>query len=229
MGADRRDPAVNSDVQPDVQPDAAVRVLVVDDDAMVRDGFAAIIGSQDDLIVVGTAADGVDAIAAARELRPDVVVMDVRMPALDGIEATRRLLGLPAPPRVLVVTTFEHDSYVYDALLAGASGFLLKRAGAEQLLLAVRTLARTDAVLFPAAIRDLVAARRTRRALPQLTAREQEVLRLLATGLSNAEIAAELVVGAETVKSHVTALLAKLGVRDRTQAVIAAYESGFVG
>ncbi|WP_265447485.1 response regulator transcription factor [Flexivirga meconopsidis] len=216
----------------DDRPDPEViRVLVVDDDAMVRDGFAAILGSQEDLAVVGTADDGVDAIAATRELRPDVVVMDVRMPALDGIEATRRILALPEAPRVLVVTTFEHDSYVYDALQAGASGFLLKRAGAEQLLLAVRTLAQTDAVLFPAAIRELVAerqGRQSRRALPALTAREQEVLRLLATGLTNAEIASQLFVGAETVKSHVAALLAKLGVRDRTQAVIAAYESGFM-
>ena len=205
-----------------------IRALVVDDDAMVRDGFAAILSGAEDVQVVGTAGDGVAALDAARRLRPDVVVMDVRMPKLDGIEATRRLVATGAPPRVLVVTTFEHDSYVHEALSVGAAGFLLKRAGAEQLVLAVRTLARTDAVLFPAAIRDLVGARAPRRELPPLTDRERQVLRLVAAGLSNSEIAAELFVGSETVKTHVAALLAKLQVRDRTQAAIAAFESGFV-
>lgn len=206
-----------------------IRVLVADDDEMVRDGFAAILRAQPDLDVVAAADDGVTAVQAARDLRPDVVVMDVRMPRMDGIEATRRLLTDPDPPKILVVTTFEHDSYVYDALVAGAHGFLLKRAGAAQLVSAVRALARLDTVLFPESIRELVGARSRRaRALPQLTEREQEVLRLLARGMSNAEIAAELFLGVQTIKSHVATLLTKLQVRDRTQAVIAAYESGFV-
>lgn len=206
-----------------------IRVLVADDDEMVRDGFAAILRAQPDLDVVAAADDGVTAVRAARDLRPDVVVMDVRMPRMDGIEATRRLLTDPDPPKILVVTTFEHDSYVYDALVAGAHGFLLKRAGAAQLVSAVRALARLDTVLFPESIRELVGARSRRaRALPQLTEREQEVLRLLARGMSNAEIAAELFLGVQTIKSHVATLLTKLQVRDRTQAVIAAYESGFV-
>ncbi len=203
-------------------------VLVVDDDAMVRSGFVAILGAEPDLEVVGEAADGAEAVSAARSLRPDVVVMDVRMPRLDGIGATRRLLALDEPPRVLVVTTFEHDSYVLEALEAGAHGFLLKRAGADQLVHAVRTVASADGLLFPAAIRDLVRrARPATRALPPLSERESQVLGLLARGLTNAEIAAELVLGVETVKTHVRSLLTKLGARDRTQAVIAAYESGF--
>ena len=205
-------------------------VLVVDDDAMVRSGFAAILGAEPGLEVVGEAADGAEAVAATRSLRPDVVVMDVRMPRVDGITATRRLLALEEPPRVLVVTTFEHDSYVLEALEAGAHGFLLKRAGADQLVHAVRTVASADGLLFPDAIRDLVRqARPTTRALPPLSEREAEVLGLLARGLSNAEIAAELFLGVETVKTHVRSLLTKLDARDRTQAVIAAYESGFVG
>lgn len=206
-----------------------ISVLVADDDEMVRDGFVAILGAQSDIEVVGSADDGVTALQESRAHRPDVVVMDVRMPRLDGIEATRRLLVEPDAPKILVVTTFEHDSYVYDALVAGAHGFLLKRSGAQQLVSAVRALARMDVVLFPESIRELVEARTTRdRKLPRLTEREQEVLRLLARGMTNAEIAAELFLGVQTVKSHVTTLLAKLQVRDRTQAVIAAYESGFV-
>lgn len=205
-------------------------VLVVDDDAMVRSGFTAILAAEADLEVVGEAADGAEAVSAARQLRPDVVVMDVRMPRLDGIGATRRLLALAEPPRVLVVTTFEHDSYVLEALEAGAHGFLLKRAGADQLVHAVRTVAAAEGLLFPDAIRDLVRrARPTRRPLPALSAREAEVLTLLARGRSNAEIAGELYLGVETVKTHVRSLLVKLDARDRTQAVIAAYESGFVG
>lgn len=206
-----------------------VRVLVADDDEMVRDGFVAILSAQPDIEVVGSADDGVSALQEARAHRPDVVVMDVRMPRLDGIEATRRLLIEPGAPKILVVTTFEHDSYVYDALVAGAHGFLLKRSGAQQLVSAVRALARMDVVLFPESIRELVEARAKRdRHLPRLTEREQDVLRLLARGMTNAEIADELFLGVQTVKSHVTTLLAKLQVRDRTQAVIAAYESGFV-
>lgn len=204
-------------------------VLVVDDDAMVRSGFAAILGAEPDLTVVGEADDGAAALPLVRSLRPDVVVMDVRMPGLDGIEATRRLVRLEAPPRVLVVTTFEHDSYVLEALEAGAHGFLLKRAGADQLVHAVRTVAAADGLLFPEALRDLVRrAHRPRRALPDLSPREGEVLRLLARGLSNAEIARELFLGHETVKTHVGALLTKLDARDRTQAVIAAFQAGFV-
>lgn len=206
-----------------------VRVLVADDDEMVRDGFVAILGAQPDIEVVGSADDGVSALQETRAHRPEVVVMDVRMPRLDGIEATRRLLIEPDAPKILVVTTFEHDSYVYDALVAGAHGFLLKRSGAQQLVSAVRALARMDVVLFPESIRELVEARAKRdRRLPRLTEREQDVLRLLARGMTNAEIADELFLGVQTVKSHVTTLLAKLQVRDRTQAVIAAYESGFV-
>lgn len=211
-------------------PDQVIRVVVADDDEMVRDGFIAILGAQPDIEVVASADDGVTALQVAREHRPDVVVMDVRMPRLDGIEATRRLLAAGQTPKVLVVTTFEHDSYVYDALVSGAHGFLLKRSGAHQLVAAVRALADTDAVLFPDSIRSLIAHRSaTARTLPELTDRERDVLRLLARGLTNAEIATELYLGTETVKSHVAALLAKLGVRDRTQAVIAAYESGFAG
>lgn len=210
-------------------PEPVIKVVIADDDEMVRDGFAAILGAQPDMEVVGSADDGVSALQTVRSGLPDVVVMDVRMPRLDGIEATRRLLTAPDAPKILVVTTFEHDSYVYDALVAGAHGFLLKRSGAAQLVAAVRALARLDVVLFPESIRDLVDSRPPRgRTLPRLTEREQEVLRLLARGMTNAEIAADLFVGVETVKSHVAALLAKLSARDRTQAVIAAYESGFV-
>lgn len=206
-----------------------IRVVIADDDEMVRDGFAAILSAQPDMEVIGLADDGVSALQTARADAPDVVVMDVRMPRLDGIEATRRLLTAPGAPKILVVTTFEHDSYVYDALVAGAHGFLLKRSGAAQLVSAVRALARLDVVLFPESIRDLIDSRPIRgRSLPALTEREKEVLRLLARGMTNAEIAADLFVGVETVKSHVATLLAKLSARDRTQAVIAAYESGFV-
>ena len=209
-------------------------VLIVDDDELVRIGLRAIIDAQPDLRVVGEAADGVEVVSAVRRLRPDVVLMDVRMPAIDGIQATRQLLSrVDNPPRVLVITTFENDEYVYEALRAGASGFLLKRARPVQVVDAVRVVARGDSLLFPTAIRRLAAtygpgAPAARLPLARLTGRELEVLRLVAAGRSNAEIAADLVVGVETVKTHVGNLLAKLGVRDRTQAVIAAYESGFV-
>ena len=206
-------------------------VLVVDDDAMVRSGLAAILGAEADLEVVGQAEDGAEALTQTRRFAPDVVVMDVRMPRMDGIEATRRLLRLEPAPRALVVTTFEHDSYVLEALEVGAHGFLLKRAGADQLVHAVRTVAAADGLLFPEAIRELVRATAPppARQLPELSTREAEVLRLLGRGLSNSEIAGELYLGQETVKTHVRSLLAKLGVRDRTQAVVAAFESGFVG
>lgn len=205
-----------------------IRVLVVDDDAMVRSGLAAILAAGDGIEVVGQAGDGVDGVALAGQVNPDVVVMDVRMPRLDGIAATRELLARPGAPRILVITTFEHDSYVRDALVAGAHGFLLKRAGAQRLVEAVRTLAAGDAVLFPESIRELVATREPSRRLPDLSPRKAEVLGLLAKGMTNLEIGRELFIGTETVKTYVASLLAKLDARDRTQAVVAAYESGFV-
>ena len=210
-----------------------MRVLIVDDDELIRAGLRAVLDAQPDLTVVGDAADGDEVVPQAVRLRPDVVLMDVRMPRIDGIQATRLLLErLPDPPRVLVLTTFENDEYVYEALAAGASGFLLKRARPERIAEAVRVVGRGDSLLFPAAVRRLAAtyARPAVGRLPgvRLTDREAEVLALMAEGLSNAEIAARLVLGAETVKSHVGSILGKLGVRDRTQAVVAAYRSGFI-
>ncbi|GAA3740600.1 response regulator [Micromonospora maritima] len=210
-----------------------IDVLVVDDDELIRVGLRAIVDAQPDLRVVGEAADGAEVPPLVAKLRPAVVLMDVRMPAIDGIQATRRLLAASAdPPRVLVVTTFANDEYVYEALRAGASGFLLKRARPAEVVEAIRVVAAGESLLFPAAIRQLVGAygRRggDRLRAARLTDREAEVLRLMAAGLSNPEIAARLVVGVETVKTHVGNVLAKLGVRDRTQAVVAAYESGFV-
>jgi DNA-binding NarL/FixJ family response regulator len=207
-------------------------VLIVDDDDLIRAGLRAILDAELDLDVVGEAADGADVVPAAVRLRPDVVLMDVRMPAVDGIQATRLLLARMAePPRVLVVTTFENDEYVYEALRAGASGFLLKRSRPQHIVDAVRVVARGDSLLFPAAVRRLAAAYGPApERLPgvRLTEREGEVLRLMADGLSNAEIAADLVLGLETVKTHVGNVLTKLGVRDRTQAVVVAYRSGFI-
>ena len=208
-----------------------VRVLIVDDDALVRVGLRTIVDAEPDLEVVAEAGDGAEVPPLVARHRPDVVLMDVRMPDVDGIQATRHLLTTAAvPPRVIVVTTFENDDYVYEALRAGASGFLLKRARPAEVVDAIRVVARGDSLLFPAAIRRLVAARGggADRATARLTAREAEVLRLIAAGLSNAEIAERLVVGGETVKTHVGNVLAKLGARDRVQAVIKAYESGFV-
>ncbi|MFE1429063.1 response regulator [Streptomyces fungicidicus] len=215
-----------------------VTVLLVDDEPLVRAGLRAVLEAQPDIEVVGEAADGAAVIPLVRRLRPDVVAMDVRMPLLDGIEATRALLrSVAAPPKILVVTTFENDEYVYGALRAGADGFLLKRAHPAEIVHAVRLVAEGESLLFPASVRRLAAEygdgdgnRAARAALERarLTGREGEVLRLMARGLTNAQIAAKLVVGTETVKSHVSAVLAKLGARDRTQAVIAAYESGFV-
>ncbi|MBG0856982.1 response regulator transcription factor [Streptomyces spinoverrucosus] len=215
-----------------------ITVLLVDDEPLVRAGLRAVLEAQPDLEVVGEAADGAAVIPLVRQLRPDVVAMDVRMPLLDGIEATRAVLRtVPDPPKILVVTTFENDEYVYEALRAGADGFLLKRARPAEIVHAVRLVAEGESLLFPASVRQLAAehgdgggntAARAVLERAQLTEREAEVLRLMTRGLSNAEIAGQLVVGTETVKSHVSAVLAKLGARDRTQAVITAYESGFV-
>ncbi|MFF3732351.1 response regulator [Streptomyces sp. NPDC002476] len=212
----------------------AVTVLLVDDEPLVRAGLRAVLDAQPDIEVVGEADDGAAVIPLLRRLRPDVVAMDVRMPLMDGIEATRLVLRtVPDPPKILVVTTFENDEYVYEALRAGADGFLLKRARPTEIVHAVRLVAEGQSLLFPAAVRQLAAQYGTNKARAvmeraSLTEREAAVLRLMARGLSNAEIAAKLVVGVETVKTHVSAVLAKLGARDRTQAVIAAYESGFV-
>ncbi len=213
-----------------------VRIVLADDERMVRTALRVILDAEPGLEVVGEAATGAEAVSVVRAARPDVVLMDVRMPEVDGIRATERILaGMAEPPRIVVVTTFENDSYVYDALRAGAAGFLLKRVAAEELVGAVRLVARSDSLLYPAAVRGLAAehARRGPAAAPpwaaRLTEREAEVLRLVATGLTNAEIAARMGVGPATVKTHVAAVLAKLDARDRTQAVILAYESGFVG
>ena len=223
-------------------PDPAVRIVVADDHQVVRTGFAELLGTQPDFAVLGTARDGAEAVRICRELRPDVVLMDVRMPGMDGIEATRQLAG-PAHggpgdgPRILILTTFDLDEYVYDALRAGASGFLLKDVTAERLFDAVRVIAAGEALLAPTVTRRLIGEFALMRPKPEagpvaafaaLTPRETQVLRLVAEGLSNPEIAARLVVTEETVKTHVSRVLSKLGLRDRTQAVVAAYESGLV-
>jgi DNA-binding NarL/FixJ family response regulator len=208
------------------------RVLLVDDDVLIRAGLRAILDAEDDLTVIGEAEDGAEVVPAAVRLRPEVVLMDVRMPRVDGIQAIRLLHERMAePPKVLVVTTFENDEYVYEALRAGAGGFLLKRARPAQIVEAVRVVAGGDSLLFPAAVRRLAAAYGpAQQRLPgvRLTGREAEVLAMMADGLSNAEIAGRLVLGVETVKTHVGNVLGKLGVRDRTQAVVVAYRSGFV-
>jgi DNA-binding NarL/FixJ family response regulator len=216
-----------------------IGIVVADDHEVVRAGFAAILDTQPDFTVLGTAADGAEAVQTCRERCPDVVLMDIRMPGMDGIEATRLLTSAAAGPRVLVLTTFDLDEYVYDALRAGASGFLLKDVTAERLFDAVRVIAEGEALLAPTVTKRLIgefARQRPRpkeptdrdRALAALTPRETEVLRLIAGGLSNPEIAKRLVVTEETVKTHVSRVLSKLGLRDRTQAVVAAYESGLV-
>ena len=209
-----------------------IQVLLADDQALVRGGFRLILQAEPDIEVVGEAADGEQAVTGALETRPDVVLMDIRMPVLDGIEATRRLIPQLGATRVVMLTTFDLDDYVVDAFRAGASGFLLKTAPPPQLVAAIRTVHAGDGLLAPASTRRLI--ERSARppapapALDTLTAREHDVLRLLARGLTNAEIAAELVVEPSTVKSHVASVLAKLSLRDRVQAVVFAYESGLV-
>jgi DNA-binding NarL/FixJ family response regulator len=221
-----------------------IRVLVADDQEVVRAGYIALLETQPDMTVVGSAADGAEAVRLCRERRPDVVLMDVRMPEVDGVEATRELLAEHAGdggdagngPRVLMLTTFDLDQHVYDALSAGASGFLLKDIAAERLFEAVRLIAAGEALLAPTVTRRLIGEFARLRPRPPrrpdllrlLTPRETEVLRLVAEGLSNSEIAERLVVSDETVKTHVSRILAKLGLRDRAQAVVAAYESGLV-
>ena len=209
-----------------------IRVLLADDQTLVRAGLRLILAAEADIEIVGEAADGLEAVAVALETQPDVALMDVRMPQLDGLEATRRLLAQLNETRVLMLTTFDLDEYVVDAFRAGASGFLLKTAPPQQLVTAVRTIHDGNALVAPASTRRLIeqfaCAPANAPELDRLTARERDVLRLLARGLTNAEIAAELVVEPSTVKSHVASVLAKLDLRDRVQAVIFAYESGLV-
>src|SRR4051795_733386 len=216
-----------------------VRLLIADDQALVRAGFRMILDAEDDLEVVGEAADGLEAIDQARRLKPDVVLMDIRMPELDGIEATRRLLAAAGeqPVRVLMLTTFDLNEYVYEALRAGASGFLLKDVPPEQLAAGIRVVGEGEALLAPSITKRLIqefaevapAMPEPPAGLDELTARELEVFKLVARGLSNAEIAAELVVSETTVKTHVARMLMKLGLRDRVQAVVLAYEAGIAG
>jgi DNA-binding NarL/FixJ family response regulator len=214
----------------------SIRLLVVDDQALVRAGFIKLLEPEADLRVVGEAGDGSEAVEAAARTRPDVVLMDIRMPRLDGIGATRRIRARPDAPRVLVLTTYDLDEYVFDALKAGASGFLLKDAPADQLVAGIRVVAAGDALLAPAVTRRLIEEFARRPTPPpdgpvelaELTAREREILTLIARGMTNAEIARDLVLGESTVKTHVGNILAKLDLRDRVQAVVLAYETGLV-
>lgn len=213
-----------------------IRLLIADDQELIRAGFAAILDAEADMEVVGEAADGETALGRTRKLKPDVVLMDVRMPVMDGLEATRRLLADPSPPRVLVLTTFDLDEYVYEAMKAGASGFLLKDVPRDQLVTGVRTVARGESLLAPRITRRLIerfvaqapAELSKPEQLATLSERELEVLRLVADGLTNEEIGARLFVSRATVKTHVANVLMKLGVRDRIQAVVFAYETGLV-
>lgn len=207
-----------------------MRITIVDDDPLVRLGLRAVLGAEPGWEVVAEAGDGTAAVEVARRDRPDLVLMDIRMPGMDGLEATRHIVTGDHAPKVVVLTTFDVDEYVFEALRAGASGFVLKRTPPAELVEAIRTVASGECLVFPASTRRVVErfAVRSGDPLPELSAREQEILHLLARGRSNAEIAQDLTVSLETVKSHVAAVLLKLGVRDRTQAVIRAYESGFV-
>jgi DNA-binding NarL/FixJ family response regulator len=213
-----------------------VRVVIADDQGMVRSGFTTLLNSEPDIEVVGEAVNGQEAVTRAVQLRPDVILMDVRMPVMDGLQATRQITAMDGGPRVLVLTTFDLDDYVYQALRWGASGFLLKDASAREIAEAVRVVAAGDGLLSPSVTRRLIAefARMgaprgpSRKTLQDLTERETEVLALVARGLSNAEIAGHLVVAEQTVKTHVSRILMKLGLRDRTQAVVLAYETGLV-
>jgi DNA-binding NarL/FixJ family response regulator len=213
-----------------------VRVLIADDQGMVRSGFTTLLNSEPDIEVVGEAVNGQEAVTRAIQLKPDVILMDVRMPVMDGLQATRQITAMDGAPRVLVLTTFDLDDYVYQALRWGASGFLLKDASARELAEAVRVVAAGDALLSPSVTRRLIAefARMgaprgpSRKTLQDLTERETEVLALVARGLSNAEIAGRLVLAEQTVKTHVSRILMKLDLRDRTQAVVLAYETGLV-
>jgi DNA-binding NarL/FixJ family response regulator len=214
----------------------SIRVLICDDQPLVRAGFRTILGSKGDIEVVGEAENGADAVTLAERRHPDVILMDIRMPVLDGVEATRRLVAAGTSARILVLTTFDLDEYVHAAIRAGASGFLLKDVTPAKLLEAIRIVAGGDALLAPSVTRRLLERFATTLppdedssdALADLTSRETEVLRLLAAGMSNAEIASELVVSEATVKTHISSVLRKLGLRDRVQAVIVAYESGLV-
>ena len=209
-----------------------IKVLIVDDQAMIRAGFRMLLADEPDIRVVGEASNGHEAVSQATRLTPDVILMDIRMPQLDGLEATRQILARAAVTRVLILTTFSNDDYVYQALRAGASGFVLKDDPPEQLLAAVRTVAEGNALLSPAVTRQVIRRftgreRRERpRTLDQLTSRELEVFRLVTEGLSNAEIGHQLFISEATVKTHVTRLLQKLGLRDRAQAIVVAYQSG---
>ncbi|WP_338892886.1 response regulator transcription factor [Rhodococcus sovatensis] len=216
----------------------AITVFIADDQAMVRQGFGALLAAQNDISVVGDADNGVAAVTEVKRLRPDVVLMDVRMPQMNGLEAARALMSahLDPPVRILMLTTFDIDDYVYEALTIGASGFMLKDAPADELIRGVRVVAAGEALLAPSVTRRLIADVTSRRAAPRthpstlavLTPREREVLELIAQGLSNTEIAASLFVAEQTVKTHVGKVLGKLGLRDRAQAVVLAYESGLV-
>jgi DNA-binding NarL/FixJ family response regulator len=212
-----------------------IRVLVVDDQAMVRAGFRLLLADEPDIEVVAEASNGLEAVAAAARLHPNVILMDIRMPELDGLEATRRILAADKAARILILTTFDLDDYVYEALRAGASGFVLKDDPPEQLIAAVRTIAAGDALLSPAVTKRVIAhfTRLNRHAPPRavesLTSRELDVYRLMTRGLSNAEIGRELFISETTVKTHVTRLLQKLDVRDRAQAIVLAYQSGLFG
>lgn len=214
-----------------------IRVLIVDDQAMVRQGFGALLDAQPDMTVVGSGADGSEVVDLVRTARPDVVLMDIRMPTVNGLDATRAIYAMPGDqhPKVIMLTTFDADEYVFAALQAGASGFLLKDATAEDLAAAVRVIAAGEALLAPSITRKLIAdyvsrpaVRPDQTTLSGLTERELDVMRLVAQGLSNAEVAGELFLGEQTVKTHVSRILSKLGLRDRTQIVVTAYESGLV-